>query len=161
MTSQRFWHIGINTVDIERSIEFYRKVGFELEDRGVVENDALADAFLVPGGRKVEVAHLRINGDRRDEALIDLIQWVDPPTQGRAEPASMIDPGLCRFSILCDDLDERYETLSAAGVEFVKPPTTVMQADGNRGWKIVFATDPDGTLFHFVQQIGDRDQHPT
>ncbi|MBJ31573.1 MAG: hypothetical protein CL466_09210 [Acidimicrobiaceae bacterium] len=156
----RFWHIGINCTDLDRTIAFYEKFGFKLEDRGTVENPAVGRAFMVPGGRKVEHAHMRIN-DNEYESLLDLIQWIDPPSTGYAEPASQINPGLCRFSILCDDIDERYETLGNQGVEFVQPPETVMNPDGTRGWKILFAKDPDGTLFHFVEQIGDPANHPT
>lgn len=156
----RFWHIGINVTDMDRTIEFYEKVGFTLQDRGGFTNPDVGKAFMVEGGDTVEFAHMRIN-DNDDEALLDLIQWVNPPTDGYAPPASMRDPGLCRFSILCDSCDERYETLSALGVEFVQPPHTVMAPDGTRGWRILFAKDPDGTLFHFVEKIGDAEHHPT
>ena len=156
----RFWHIGINCTDMDRTIAFYEKVGFKLEDRGGFTNPQVGQAFMVEGGDTVEFAHMRINDDP-SEALLDLIQWKNPKTEGTAAPASMLDPGLCRFSILCDSCDERYETLSAQGVEFVQPPQTVMAPDGTRGWRILFAKDPDGTLFHFVEQIGDPANHPT
>lgn len=157
----RFWHVGVNCTDLDRTVEFYEKIGFKLEDRGQVVNPAVGRAFMVEGGRRVEHAHMRLDNGNDAEALLDLIQWVEPATTGYAQPASMIDPGLCRFSILCDDVDERYATLTAAGVEFVQPPETVMSPDGSRGWKIVFAKDPDGTFFHFVEQIGDAENHPT
>jgi catechol 2,3-dioxygenase-like lactoylglutathione lyase family enzyme len=157
----RFWHVGINVTDLDRTIEFYEKIGFQLEDQGGFTNPQVGEAFFVEGGDTVRFAHMRINPDAPDESLLDLIQWVNPPTEGYAEPRSMRDPGLCRFSILCDDCDERYETLSSLGVEFVKPPTTVMAPDGTRGWKILFAKDPDGALFNFVEQIGDADHNPT
>ena len=156
----RFWHIGINVTDMDRTIAFYEKVGFKLEDRGGFTNPDVGKAFMVDGGDTVAFAHMRIN-DSDDEALLDLIQWKNPKTEGYAEPRSMLDPGLCRFSILCDSCDERYETLSAQGVEFVQPPHTVMAPDGTRGWRILFAKDPDGTLFHFVEKIGEPENHPT
>ncbi|MGD9700867.1 MAG: VOC family protein [Acidimicrobiia bacterium] len=155
----RFWHIGLNVTDMDRTIEFYEKIGFTLQDRGGFTNPQVGAAFMVEGGETVEFAHMRIN-DNDDEALLDLMQWVTPKATGRADP-NMFDPGLCRFSILCDDCDERYATLSALGVEFVQPPHTVMTPDGTRGWKILFARDPDGILFHFVEQLGDREHHPT
>ena len=156
----RFWHVGINVTDLSRSIDFYEKVGFRLEDKGTVENPAVGAAFMVPGGCRLVHAHMRIN-DEPNESLLDLIQWLEPPTTGRARRPSMLDPGLCRFSILCDDVDERYETLSALGVEFAQPAETVMAPDGSRGWRILFAFDPDGTMFHFVEQVGDPANHPT
>ena len=102
----RFWHIGINCTDLDRTIEFYEKFGFKLEDRGQVVNPAVGRAFMVEGGSRVEHAHMRLPNGNDAEAMLDLIQWVEPATTGYAKPPSMIDPGLCRFSILCDDVDE-------------------------------------------------------
>ncbi len=153
----RFWHVGINVTDMDRSIEFYEKVGFKIVSSGIVENPATGRAFQIPGGRRLRFAHMRLNNVEA-ESMLDLIQWLEPPTTGRAEP-SMLESGLHRFSILTDDIDGRYETLSAQGVEFTQPPTTVMAPDGTRGWRLLFAKDPDGTVFHFVQFVGDHSAH--
>ena len=107
---------------------------------------------MIDGGDHLRFAHMRI-GEDENEAMLDLIQWINPPSEGRADP-SLIDPGLCRFSIITDDVDGEYERLSDAGVHFLQPPE-VVQPDGSpRGWKIVFAQDPDGTLFHFIGLVG-------
>lgn len=150
--NDRFWHIGINVTDIDRSIDFYQKVGFKLVQDHIVDNPATGQALLVPGGKRLRFAHLRMN-EVEEEAMLDLIQWLEPATGGRADP-SMRDAGLCRFSILTDAIDERYATLTAAGVDVVQPPETVLASDGNSGWRIMFVRDPDGTLMHFVELIG-------
>ena len=158
--TQRFWHIGINVTDMDRTIAFYEKIGFKLVDRGGFTNPEVGRAFMVEGGDTVEFAHMRLNEESSDEAMLDLLQWKNPPAVGYAKPNNF-DPGLNRFSILCDSCDERYETLSAQGVEFLQPPQTVNKPDGTRGWRILFAKDPDGTMFHFVEKIGDPANHPT
>lgn len=154
--TRRFWHIGINVTDLDRSIQFYERVGFKLLQQREVRNPATGKAFMVEGGDQLRFAHMRM-GESEDEAMLDLIQWVNPPTGGQANP-SLLDAGLCRFSILSNDVDGEYERLGAAGVEFVQPPVSVMAPDGVTGWRILFARDPDGTLFHFVQLLG---QHPS
>lgn len=153
--TRRFWHIGINVTDLQRSIEFYKTVGFKLLRQGPVQTPQVGLAFLVDGGDSLRFAHMRI-GDNDAESMIDLIEWVNPRSTGSAD-VDLHAPGLCRFSILTDDADREYESLGAQGIEFLKAPVTVTAPDGSKGWKILFAKDPDGTLFHFVELVGDHD----
>ncbi len=154
---KRFWHVGINVTDMDRSVRFYELVGFRLLERKPVETPSLGPAFMVDGGDRLQFAHMRM-GESEDEAMLDLIQWINPPSAGRAEP-SLIHPGLCRFSILCDDVDAEYERLSDAGVHFLQPPHVVRPEGADRGWKLLFAQDPDGTLFHYVGLVGEGHAH--
>ncbi len=150
---RRFWHVGINVTDMDATIEFYQKIGFEVIGDEEVDDANLAKAFFFDGASKLRFAHMRLPNDSADEALLDLIQWHDDRASGEAQ-ADLIHPGLCRFSILTDDIQGEYERLSGAGVEFLSPPQTVMGRDGLKGWALLFAKDPDGTLFHFVELIG-------
>lgn len=152
--TRRFWHVGINVTDLPRSIEFYETVGFKLVKQGPVETPQVGLAFFVEGGDSLRFAHMRIGADET-ESMLDLIEWVNPRSTGSAE-VDLHAPGLCRFSILTDDADREFESLGARGVEFLKAPTTVWAPDGSKGWKILFAKDPDGTLFHFVELVGDH-----
>ena len=49
----RFWHVGINVTDMDRSSEFYEKVGFKIVSSGIVKNPATGKAFQIPGGRRL------------------------------------------------------------------------------------------------------------
>ena len=149
---RRFWHVGINVTDMDRTIAFYQRIGFEVVQDKVVEDANLGRAFMVEGASELRFAHMRLN-DSPDEALLDIIEWRDVPSSGRAS-ADLVHPGLCRFSILTDDIQAEYDRLSAAGVEFLHTPQTVMGPDGVHGWRLLFARDPDGTLFHFVELVG-------
>jgi catechol 2,3-dioxygenase-like lactoylglutathione lyase family enzyme len=149
---RKFWHVGINVTDMDASIKFYTKVGFEVvQDKEIVDAN-LARAFMVEGASRLRFAHLRLN-DSPDEALLDLIEWHDVRSEGKAN-ADLVHPGLCRFSILTDDIQGEFDRLSAEGVEFLHSPQTVMGPDGVNGWRLLFARDPDGTLFHFAELIG-------
>lgn len=152
--TRRFWHVGINVTDLQRSIEFYKTVGFKLLHQGPVQTPQVGLAFLVDGGDSLRFAHMRI-GDNDAESMLDLIEWVNPRSTGSAD-VDLHAPGLCRFSILTDDADREYESLGAQGIEFLQAPVTVTAPDGSKGWKILFAKDPDGTLFHFVELVGDH-----
>jgi catechol 2,3-dioxygenase-like lactoylglutathione lyase family enzyme len=151
---RRFWHVGINVTDMDATIEFYEKIGFEVIQDKELDDANLARAFMFEGASKLRFAHMRLPNDSADEALLDLIQWHDDRAKGRAD-GDLIHPGLCRFSILTDDIQKEYERLSAQGVEFLTEPQAVMDPDNVNGWKLLFARDPDGTLFHFVELIRD------
>ncbi|WP_197025308.1 VOC family protein [Nocardioides sp. URHA0032] len=153
ITVRRFWHVGINVTDMDATIEFYEKIGFEVVQDKEVDDANLARAFMFDGASKLRFAHMRLPNDSADEALLDLIQWHDERAAGRSQ-TDLIHPGLCRFSILTDDIQGEYDRLSATGVKFLSEPQAVMDADGTTGWKLLFAEDPDGTLFHFVELVG-------
>ncbi|WP_019929618.1 VOC family protein [Nocardia sp. BMG111209] len=149
---RKFWHVGINVTDMDASIAFYRRIGFEVMQDQEVDDANLARAFMVEGASRLRFAHMRLN-DSPDEAMLDLIEWRDAHSEGRAQ-SDLVHPGLCRFSILTDDIDAEYTRLSAEGVEFLHTPQSVIGADGVGGWRLLFARDPDGTLFHFVELVG-------
>jgi catechol 2,3-dioxygenase-like lactoylglutathione lyase family enzyme len=73
---QRLFHIAINATDLERSVAFYKRLGFtELQDR-TVQNPAVKAAFAVPSAN-LRFVHLRI-GDDEQATLLDVVQWFDP-----------------------------------------------------------------------------------
>ncbi|MFF2027179.1 VOC family protein, partial [Streptomyces sp. NPDC058171] len=149
---RKFWHVGINVTDMDKSIDFYRRIGFQVAQDKEVDDSNLARAFMVEGASKLRFAHMRLNNSP-DEAMLDLIQWRDARSEGRAQ-SDLVHPGLCRFSILTDDIDAEYARLADDGVEFLHSPQTIMGPDGVNGWRLLFARDPDGTLFHFAELLG-------
>lgn len=148
---RHLWHVGINVTDMDRAIDYYGRVGFALVQDKEVKDPNLAQAFMVPGAQHLRFAHMRLT-DSPDEAMLDLIEWIDPRATGPAQ-GDLVNPGLCRFSILTDDVDAVHADLSSRGIDFLQPPESVLNEDGRTGWRLLFARDPDGTLFHFVQLI--------
>jgi catechol 2,3-dioxygenase-like lactoylglutathione lyase family enzyme len=148
---RHFWHVGINVTDMDKSISFYERIGFALVQDKEVEDRNLAHAFMVDGAEHLRFAHMRLQ-ESPDEAMLDLIEWIKPRSSGRAH-SDLIHPGLCRFSILTDDVDREYNRLTAEGIEFLNRPETVLGPDRRSGWRLLFAHDPDGTLFHFVELV--------
>lgn len=148
---RHFWHVGINVTNLDNSIAFYRHVGFEVVQDKEVRDTNLEKAFMVDGGRRLRFAHMRLS-DAPGEAMLDLIEWLEPRSSGQAT-ADLLHPGLCRFSILTDDIEAEYRRLTDVGIEFLNTPQTVLGPDGTSGWRLLFARDPDGTLFHFVELV--------
>lgn len=151
----RLFHIAINAKNLDRSIEFYQKLGFTLLSDRPVDNDLVKDAFLVPTG-DFRFAHLRL-GDDPQSTLLDIVEWYRPATadSGTDEPVSQHQRGLTRFAVLTDDTQKVYDELSAQGVEFMTTPTSVLTPQG--GWKVCLIKDPDNVVVQVTELLPAAD----
>ena len=146
---QRLFHIAINSTDLDRSVAFYRKLGFQiLQDRSV-HNEKVKEAFAVPSG-DLRFVHLRL-GDSDQATLLDIVQWFDPGTADGAGAPAQHQRGITRFAVLTEDAERVYRELSADGVEFLTKPTVVMTPEG--GWKVCLAVDPDGVVVQVTELV--------
>lgn len=146
---QRLFHIAVNATDLDRSVAFYKKLGFtELQDR-TVTNPAAKAAFAVPSGN-LRFVHLRI-GDDEQATLLDVVQWFEPDTAPGPGVLPQHQTGITRFAVLTDDTSATYDELVADGVEFLTTPTTVMTPEG--GWKVALALDPDGIVIQITELL--------
>jgi catechol 2,3-dioxygenase-like lactoylglutathione lyase family enzyme len=146
----RLFHIAINSTDLDRSLAFYRRLGFTVLSDRKVDNDLVKTAFLVPTG-DFRFAHLRL-GEDEQATVLDIVEWYHPATQpvGTA-PLSQHQQGLTRFSVLTEDTQRVYDELSAEGVEFLTEPASVMTPEG--GWKVCLVQDPDGVVVQVTQLL--------
>ena len=147
---KRLFHIAINAKDLDRSVAFYRRLGFTVLQERVVNNDKVKEAFAVPSA-DLRFVHLRL-GDDEQATVLDIVQWFNPDTaDGPAEPVMQHQRGLTRFSVLTDDTQRVYEELSAEGVEFITKPTVVMTPEG--GWKVSLVKDPDNVVVQITELV--------
>jgi catechol 2,3-dioxygenase-like lactoylglutathione lyase family enzyme len=146
----RLFHIAINSTDLDRSVAFYERLGFEAVADRTVNNDKVKDAFGVPTG-DLRFVHLRL-GDDEEATLLDIVQWGgdEGTAEGSGTPAQH-QRGITRFAVLTDDTDRVYRELSGDGVQFATRPTTVMTAEG--GWKVALAVDPDGVVVQITELL--------
>jgi catechol 2,3-dioxygenase-like lactoylglutathione lyase family enzyme len=146
----RLFHIAINSTDLDRSVAFYQRLGFEaLQDRSVT-NEMVKEAFAVPSG-DLRFVHLRL-GDDDQATILDIVQWFNPDTATNGSgPISQHTRGLTRFSVLTDDTQRVYDELSAEGVEFITEPTVVMTPEG--GWKVCLVKDPDDVVVQVTELL--------
>ncbi len=141
------FHININCTDFERSLAFYKLLGFEV----VLDmpETALTPELAKGLGMSEGVARaglLRIGNDPW-ATRIDLIEWTTPKTEGKAYP-HLHHAGASRIALRTENLPQVYEDLKAKGVQFLSEPQNINLAGGER---FVCLKDPDGTVLELLE----------
>lgn len=145
------YHVNVNVTDFERSLAFYQLLDFKIvRDLGEVGNKYLERGLKIP--RLVGRAALLQVGDDRRSTRLDLIEWKNPKTEGRAYP-HLYHAGMARIALVTDTLQALYDKVKAAnipGVEFFSEPQAIPNRTGGNDWFVCF-TDPDGTVIELIQ----------
>ena len=136
-------HVNVNVTDIERSVEFYKRFGFEV--MYVFSNDP-ADAekgtFIGSSGRG---AVMSISDDPRASCKIELIQ---APSPTAAPERVEGQAGVGRIAIRTKNLLAYVEKLSKLGIE---PATPVQEIEIVGASRYVIYHDPDGVLLELIE----------
>ena len=121
-------HTCYRVLDLDRSADFYGRLGFE-ELRRVPIRDEATNLFMgLPGdGAKLELTY----------------------NHGRTEPYE-IGTGYGHIAITTDDLDATLERLAADGIEPEKPPYQPRKG----GSRICFVRDPDDYRIELIERSG-------
>lgn len=157
-TRLRWGHININVSNLDRSIDFYKKLGFEtfipaipyLAIDSSIEKKQLPNgssaALGIASGTKARACIMQL-GDGFPK--LDLTELALPE---QSSPLSNSDTGIVRICLVSEDLQRDYSRLKADGVEFISEPKT-----GHNGLAdLAVCKDPDGTLIELLQVYLDR-----
>jgi lactoylglutathione lyase len=128
-------HTCYRITDIERSVAFYRALGFEEIRRMPIREEAVNVFLNQPGDGESPRLELTYN------------YGVDGYELGT---------GYGHIAITADDLDATLAQLAAQGIEPERPPYTIREG----GSRICFVRDPDGYRIEVVETIpeGSIDQ---
>jgi lactoylglutathione lyase len=119
-------HTMVRILDEERSLAFYRALGFEERGRKRVGGDTATIIFMgLPG-----------DGDRLELTLND----------GRTEPYEL-GTAYGHVALTVADMDAELAALAAHGIQPDKPPYEAYPG----GSKICFVTDPDGYRIEMIE----------
>jgi lactoylglutathione lyase len=113
--------------DIDRSVAFYEKLGFEEIGRFPIRDEAINVFMGLPG----------------DGARLEL-------TYNHGVDSYELGTGYNHIAVTVSDLDTRLEALSKLGIEPEKPPYSVREG-GNR---LCFVRDPDGYRIELIESDG-------
>jgi lactoylglutathione lyase len=119
-------HTCYRILDIDRSVAFYEKLGFEEMARLPIRDEAINVFMGLPG----------------DGARLELT-W----NKGVEEPYE-VGTGYGHIALTVDDLDATLGALAEQGIEPERPPYTVR--DG--GSRICFVRDPDDYRIELIER---------
>lgn len=126
MPATELLHTMIRILDEERSLAFYRALGFQERGRKRVGGDTATVIFLgLPG-----------DGDRLELTLND----------GRTEPYE-VGTGYGHIALSIPDLDVELARLGAYDIHAEKPPYSSRPG----GSRICFIRDPDGYRIEMIE----------
>jgi catechol 2,3-dioxygenase-like lactoylglutathione lyase family enzyme len=145
----RLFHVNICVRDMERSIRFYQQIGFNKVNDFTAEDPRIGDGLGVKAN-KIRGVFMRI-GDDANAPVLDLVQFLDPPTQGQPY-SSLNNVGICRIAFTVKDIEKAYADLQKMDVEFVAPLTTI-DGPGDGKASFVCFTDPDGTILELISGV--------
>ena len=145
-------HVNINVTDIERSLAFYQKLGFELMHvfgdgaGGEGSEQELAQGMGFGGGR-VRGAVLSLSDHPRAATKIELLEWREPAATRQPERPGH-QAGVSRIALRVVDLKAFHQRLVAAGIEF---EGDVVDIDIVGAKCFILFRDPDGTLLELIE----------
>jgi lactoylglutathione lyase len=119
-------HTCYRILDVDRSVDFYEKLGFEERGRLPIRDEAVNVFMGLPG----------------DGARLELT-W----NKGAEEPYE-IGTGYGHIAVTVDDLDATLGALAEKGIEPERAPYTVRDG-GNR---ICFVRDPDDYRIELIER---------
>jgi glyoxylase I family protein len=143
---ERLFHVNICVRDMERSIRFYQDLGFTKVNDFTLDDPGVGEVLGVKAN-KLRGVFMRLGNDP-NAPVLDLVQFIDPPTQGQPYP-TLNNVGICRIAFTVDDIDSTYEELKTKQVQFVAP-LKKMSGPGGATIAVVCFKDPDGTVLELM-----------
>jgi len=145
----RLFHVNICVRDMERSIRFYQQLGFNKVNDFTAEDPGIGEGLGVKAN-KIRGVFMRL-GDDPKAPVLDLVQFIDPPTQG--QPYSTLNNvGICRIAFAVKDIERAYADLKKMDVQFVAPLKTIAGPGGGTASFVCFK-DPDGTILELISGL--------
>jgi catechol 2,3-dioxygenase-like lactoylglutathione lyase family enzyme len=148
MAIKDVFHVNVNCTNLERSRAFYEQIGFKaVVELGVGGGRDMVRGLGLPEGSEAKAVLMMLEPDKPRGTRIDLIEWITPPTQGSPAP-DLTYAGAVRIALWTIGIDEEYERLKEAGVEFLSEPV------GMPGARFCCFKDPDGTILELIDFSG-------
>lgn len=149
------WHFSFTVSDLDRSIEFYTShLDFELIHVQEQSNAYTRSLVGYPDAH-LRIAQLAVPGEPRGLSThdLELVHYVQP--QGTRGDIGICNPGAAHLAVAVDDIHDRYERLTEAGVHFFSAPNAIT-AGVNEGGFTCYFHDPDQIVLEMVQPPAHR-----
>jgi catechol 2,3-dioxygenase-like lactoylglutathione lyase family enzyme len=155
------FYVNVNVSDMDRSVNFYQRLGFQKQLDAEVTDPAVAVGLGLPAFT-VRAVFMNLPDAPDGAPLLDLVQFRDPPPVGPTYPI-LNHLGICRLAYTVADLDGACAELDRLGVAYHDGRGQVRFA-GSDSWHharprgFVTFRDPDGT---FIQLVATVPEHAT
>jgi lactoylglutathione lyase len=134
-------HTAIVVADLDRAIAFYtERFGATVEWIRDVSDPSIAALQELSSARFTH-AFLRFGAAR-----LELLRFDEPADGGRVQRRAN-DLGISHICFACPDVAAMYDTLRAHGVQFSRPPHSIVDA----GTVLAFCVDPEGNRIELLQ----------
>jgi len=144
MAIKRMDNVGIVVEDLERTIDFFRELGLELEGRATIEGE-WAGRITGLGDQRVEIAMMRTpDGHSR----LELSRFLEPPVVEDHRNAPVNALGYLRVMFAVDDLDETLEKLRNCGAQLVGEVVQYKNV-----YRLCYIRGPEGLLIGLAQEL--------
>jgi len=155
-TSFSWGHINVNVTDLDQSIAFYQKLGFELLILGIPYLGLNQD-LRAPAVNMTEALDLEADVTGRACIMqlgqgypkLDLTQW---QSADASRPLNSSDVGIVRLCLGTSNLAEDYAHLLDQGVTFITAPQSAHRGMAD----IATCLDPDGAQIELIQVHYDK-----
>jgi catechol 2,3-dioxygenase-like lactoylglutathione lyase family enzyme len=137
-------HVGFGVSDMDRSLKFYRELGFTdlvFDHTGPVYSMATMFPPNPPNIRCPMIANYY-------GAWIEPVQLL-PPYKPTAFKKSWGHLGSMEFAVGVSNIEKAYEELQKKGIKFLSPPQTVEVPSGQ--WKYAYVVEPDNLYVSLIE----------
>ena len=140
--------VAVACADLDRSIAFYRALGFRDVARFPSTND---DGAHLHVEGPVEMEEVLLRAPTKSEMNVMLVGFSKPArVRAEARPANSI--GMWRAALLVTDLDAAYGELGRLGVTTLSAPTAMTMGPGLPELRFLCFAGPDGEVLELIEQ---------
>lgn len=149
MNIHSIFHVNLNCRNFEKSLAFYKALGFRVEMDFPEAGHQLVGEGLGVGEHRVKGALLKL-GDEPNAARLDLLEWISPRNESPS-PLTLSDPGIVRIALSSADFEGDVKKLQSLAVQFISKPIYRPTPSGPQPMFVCFR-DPDGNVLELVNR---------
>ena len=137
-------HTGIVVRNLDQSLQFYKKLGFQLWSREIEFGDFI-DQVVGISKVSIEVAKLKLP----DSSMIELLQYLSHPQNDEIAKAPSNRLGCSHVAFTVENIETSCDEIKDMGGSIVNPPAL----SPNGLVKVAYAHDIEGNLLELVEEL--------
>ena len=153
-------YIGINVSDLDKSLAYYKSLGYTLTKPLAQTTGSLEEAKAWGLDAPFEFKGVDIALGRGDNHVLRLVQWIKPYNPDPAYPPPINHKGINRIALMVPDLDRAVAIMKAKGGKFLSEIAPCCSGSGDDTTGIIHLIDPDGIFLELVGPIAKQVLQP-